>query len=483
MRLRSTSIMRRAALTACVVATVACAASGPAFAEDATRSPVPQDFAYGMKFETTGRVAAYRSALPADVYRGVVRPDLADMAVFNGRGEVVPHVLQLPRRHSALTRAPVALPVFPIHGNDSKAMEAVRVTIETAGAKIHVDAPAASASPGSLGASGSTVAFGTTSGPGVPGRPIVSYVLDGRALETAIAGMVIGWPENAADFAGRLKVEGSDDLAYWQTLVEGAPIANLSAGESRLVERRIETRLTRSRFWRLSWVGEQAPFEITSVTAEPADDWREIGRPSLVFEGVAVAGKPGEFEFDIGSQLPVDRVNVELPEVNSVAEVELLARAGPKSAWLPVTRRGFYRLQSAIGDLVNGEVSIAPTSDRYWLARVDLRGNGLGSGKPKLRIAWPPHEVVFLARGGGPYTLAFGSASTTASMGRIPALPTGAAVLYAPLGKQETLGGESRRTVTADTFPTKSTVLWAVLALGVALLAYMALHLGRELKR
>jgi hypothetical protein len=68
-------------------------------------------------------------------------------------------------------------------------------------------------------------------------------------------------------------------------------------------------------------------------------------------------------------------------------------------------------------------------------------------------------------------------------MGRIPALPKGAAVLYAPLGKRETLGGEARRVPTAQAFPAKSTILWIVLGLGVALLAYMAVRLGRELKR
>ena len=452
------------------------AMSGRALAENAAPPPVPQDFAYGMKFETAGSAAAFVSALPPDVYRGVVRPDLADMAVFNGRGEVVPHVLRLPRTQSTLKQSPVALPVFPFRGSDAKAMEALRVTIEAGGAKIEVQAAAAGAV-----ATAPATALGAV--PDAGAASIASYVLDGRALDTAIAGFVIGWPDDAPQFAGRLKVEGSDDLGYWQTLVEAAPIANLRAGESRLVERRIETRFMRSKFWRLSWVGERAPFQITSVTAEPAGNKQEVGRPSLSVEGMPVAGKAGEFEFDVGSQLPIDRVNLELPEVNSVVEVELLSRPSPKSQWSPVTRNGFYRLQSAAAELVNGEVTIAPASDRYWLARVDVRGNGLGTGKPKLHVAWPPHEVVFLARGGGPYMLAFGNASLTTATGRIPALPGGAQVLYAPLGKPETLGGESRRAPSSSASLSKSTILWIVLGLGVALLAYMAYRLGRELKR
>jgi hypothetical protein len=295
--------------------------------------------------------------------------------------------------------------------------------------------------------------------------------------------MQIGWPDDAPEFAGRLRVEASDDLGYWQTLVDAAPIANLRAGDARLVERRIETRAMRSKFWRLSWVGEQAPFEIASVTVEPAGDRADVGRPSLALKGTPVPGKPGEFEFDIGAQLPVDRVNLALPELNSVVEVQLLSRATPKLAWQPVTRSGFYRLQSASAELVNGDVSIAPNSDRYWLARVDVRGNGLGSGKPELRVAWPPHEIVFLARGAGPFTLAFGNASLSRSAASIPSLPKDAHVLYAKLGERETLGGESRLTVATNAFPTKSTILWIVLGLAVALLTYMAYRLSRELKR
>jgi hypothetical protein len=434
--------------------------------DDSARMPSLTDFAYGMKFEVTGSAAAFRSALPLDVYRGVVRPDLGDIAVFNSTGEVVPHVLEVPRTESMEKQPPVSFPVFPLRGNELATLEALRVTIETGGSKVDVRVPGTAAAERSSPAA------------------ITGYVLDGRVLTSAISGMQIGWPDDAPEFAGRLRVEASDDLGYWQTLVDAAPIANLRAGDARLIERRIETRPMRSKYWRLSWVGENAPFEITSVTAEPAGDREDVGRPSLAIEGVPVAGKPGEFEFDIGAHLPVDRLNLALPELNSVVEVQFLSRATPKQAWGPVTRNGFYRLQSASTELVNGEVSIAPNSDRYWMARVDMRANGLGSGKPKLQVAWPPHEIVFLARGAGPYTLAFGNASITTPAGRMPSLPKGAHVLYAQLGERETQGGEARRTAAAtEPFPAKSTILWTVLGLGVALLAYMAYRLSRELKR
>ncbi len=271
---------------------------------------------------------------------------------------------------------------------------------------------------------------------------IVAYVLDGRALDTSIASLQLAWPDDAPTFAGRIRVEASEDLGAWRTVVDAAPIANLRAGDARLIERRIETRHLKSKFWRLSWVGEQAPFEITAVTAEPAGDRHDVGRPTFAVSGTTVPGKPGEFEFDVGGRFPIDRVNLELPELNSIVDVRLFSRPTPKSEWREVIRSGFYRLKTSGAQLENGDVVVAPDSDRYWLARVDLRNNGLGSGQPKLKVAWAPHEVVFLARGAGPFTLAFGNAATLGFPGRIPELPQGAHVLYAKLGERATVCGE-----------------------------------------
>jgi hypothetical protein len=56
----------------------------------------PADFAFGMPVVTPAGANAYRVALPIDVYRETVREDLADIRVFNARGEVVPYSLSRP---------------------------------------------------------------------------------------------------------------------------------------------------------------------------------------------------------------------------------------------------------------------------------------------------------------------------------------------------------------------------------------------------
>jgi hypothetical protein len=65
--------------------------------------------------------------------------------------------------------------------------------------------------------------------------------------------------------------------------------------------------------------------------------------------GTQTADRTGEFQFDLGTGPPVDRLNLELPELNTVTEADFLSRSDTKSPWHPVAQGVFYRLQSTDG--------------------------------------------------------------------------------------------------------------------------------------
>ncbi|MEP7247666.1 MAG: DUF3999 family protein, partial [Gammaproteobacteria bacterium] len=453
-----------------------------------------------------------------------------DLRVFNGHGEVVPYALERPYPQATVQRNGESLPLFTLRGDAVKALDAVRLRIQSGPTTINLEIPATN----------TQVTGGKTVGASAPvstdaAGPVTSYIVDGRSLDLPIAFLQIAWPEDAADFAGRVQVEASDDLGAWRTVVLAAPIANLRAGEARLVERRVEMPPTQAKFWRLSWAGPAAPFEITNVIAEPARGRVDVERATLAVTGrparderpEAKPGetKPGEFEFDLGARMPVDRVNIELPEQNSVVELLLFSRAAPNDAWRMVTQSGFYRLRTvngvvntqpanlapaAIGgepgvpavgggaqpanvtptlerntDLTNGAISIEPNADRYWLARADARSAGMGRGAPQLRVGWLPHDIVFLARGDGPFTLAYGSGSAGSATASLGSIPSTVAITRAQLAEARTLGGESklqRAPEPGEPISWQRVLLWAALAAGVALLAFMAYRLAKDLK-
>jgi len=425
------------------------------FASSAELSPA--DFAFGMPVVTPADASAYRVALPADIYRDTVHADLADIRVFNARGEAVPYALNRPSPRAA--RGPgTALPLFALRDDSPAAADAVRVTIESPNAAVKLQ------TRGSISVTGG----------------VKQYILDGRPLGVPVAALQFAWPDDAADFTGRLQIEASDDFAVWRTLAAAAPIANLHAGGRQLVNNRVEVPATRAKYWRLSWTARSAPFELTSVVAEPADSRIEAERSTLEVAGSASGAARGEYQFDLGARLPIERINLGLPELNTVIAVELLSRAQPRDAWRRVASRPFYRVNTADGELRNAPIDVAADSDRYWLARAAGLTAAPAAPPLRLQVAWTPSDIVFLARGSGPFMLAYGSASAPAAETDLSAMPAAVTVLRATLGARRQLGGQARLATPAE-IPWRRVLLWAVLASSVCLLAWMAYRVTREM--
>jgi hypothetical protein len=421
----------------------------------------PRDFAYGTPIQAQGEAAAYRFALPIEVYQRIVHHDLSDLRVFNAQGEIAPLRVTLPSTAQPQQARAQAVPLFPLRGSSPAALETLRVTIGGHGSTLRVQTEGAHAGDGAT----------------------LRYVLDGRGVEKPVTAIVVQWPSGAGDFAGRLMVEASDTLGAWHTVIDAAPIANLHANGQQLVEQRVTFPATRAKFWQLSWVGTAAPFELSGASVESADAGAEPVYSRLVVAGNAVAAHPGEYEFDLGAQAPVERINLDLPVLNSVVGAEVLSRRSVKDPWRSLRRSVFYRLNGAGGELRNGPLDVPASSDRYWLVRLSPADNSIGKGSLRLETQWRAHELTFLARGGGPYELAFGSGAVSSAGTGFEALPTGTSILAATLGATQVLGGPQRLQAPPTPFPWKSTLLWVILGLSILLLAGMAYRLSRNVGR
>jgi len=428
--------------------------AGPDLAAEFT----PQDFSAGMPVLTPAGAAAYRFSLPVTVYQTVVYDNLSDLRVFNAQDGEVPLVVTLPSATRTAHAGERELPLFPVHGESIVALDSLRVTMGTQGSTLHLQ----------------------TRDPRSAAAPELRYVLDGRGLDTAITAISVQWPSDALDFAGKLKIEAGETLGVWHTVIDGAPIANLHANGQQLIERRVELPGVRAKFWQLSWVGTAAPFEFTGASVEPALVAEQPARSRVAATGTAVAGQHGEIDFDLGVHAPVERINLELPTVNSVVSAEVLSRRDAQDSWHTVVRGGFYRLQADSQELRNGPIAVATNTSRYWRVRPLQPVNGIGPGIVRLEAQWRAHEVTFLARGGGPFQLAFGSSAATQAGAGFDALPEGIAVVSATLGAAQVLGGEARLQPPTAPFPWRIAVLWAVLGVGVLSLAGMAYRLSRN---
>src|SRR5579862_8638416 len=147
---------------------------------------------------------------------------------------------------------------------------------------------------------------------------ITSYVIDAREIAGPLSGLQLHWTEGAPEFSGSVRIESSDDLGSWRLVKSDAAVIHLLTGGSELVQNRLEFPSTQARFWRLTWVGRAAPFDLTSVIAEVASGQPIAPQSSVTVSGTHVAGKENELSFDMGARLPVTQVNLLLPKSNSV---------------------------------------------------------------------------------------------------------------------------------------------------------------------
>jgi hypothetical protein len=441
----------------------------------------PADFAYGIALEADGKDALYEITLPAAVYRGVVRSDLADVRVFNSAGEVVPHALRPRRTSETETVTPVALTLFPLKAEVGAGVDSISIRVRRGpGGRSSVDVTSTGARAGSE-------------------KRVVGYLVDLTALDPALRAMEFDWQAPPDGFAGKIRIDASDDLGSWSTLVAAAPLISLEVAGQRLQQKRVELPQRKAKYFRLSWAsqgtGATAP-ELTSARGEPAGRTVEAPREWTQAES-AKGEKAGEYLFDLRGRLPVDRVRLLLPEVNTIAQVELLAREKSETPWRPVARGVVYRLRRDGNEITSPELQFGVTTDRYWLLRVDQRGGGIGAGVPKVEAGWVPHSLVFAARGAPPFQLAYGNREAKPAAYAIETLipgyrdAGGAKIRAAKTGAQQTinasgaqaleqreLGGEARLKEAIDW---KRWSLWGALVFGVLVLGAMAWRLVRQL--
>ena len=453
-------------------------AAGAAFAAER-----PADFAYGLPLEIDGKEALYEVTMPASTYRGVVRADLGDVRVFNGAGEVVPYAWRPRRTAGTETVKPVALTLFPLKAEEGASVDAISIRVRRGpGGRSSVDVT----STGAESKKGSE-------------KRTVGYLVDLTALDRALRAIEFEWQPVPDGFAGKLRIDASDDLGSWRTLVAAAPLINLEMAGQRLQQKRIELPQQKVKYLRLSWVeqGPKAPRpEMTAANGEPVG--KTVEAPREWSQAEASKGeKPGEYLFDLRGRFPVDRVRLHLPEQNTVAQIQLFARERAEQDWRPVARGVAYRLRREGGEVTSPELSTGTTTDRYWLLRVDQRGGGIGSGMPRLEAGWVPHTLVFAARGEPPFQLVYGNRDAKpggyaveslipgyndASLSRVRAAKLGAQqtvnVSGAKALEQKELGGEARLKEAVDW---KHWSLWGALVFGVLVLGALAWRLVRQL--
>ncbi len=448
--------------------------------------PYPEDFAYGYTIKTPEGGAIYELSIPEAVYAKVVQADLSDIAVFNADGETVPHAFLRAIQPEPVTPAPVTLPLFPLATTQPQLTQGLTL-------KLLTDFPGAVIELQQRNANLSSV--------------VNSYIIDISKLPHTIKSLQVAWQPGKITTVTQIRVGTSDDLSHWRELVSGATLAQLKYAGNTFIRDTIEIPREQGKYLKIHWPAGSDGALIQSVRAQfyaskNPPTWQHNTYPGTQADNAQSFG----FDYEIPAYLPIRQIRVSLEQTNSLLQGSIYSRSTPDQAWRLRYRGLHYRLQFPVADLDSPmvgrqyrllfpatvldspAVNVPLTTDRFWRIEYDRDHTSLGSGVPALEFGWQSDQLVFLARGKAPFTLAYGSARVKTRQAPVARLLDDVKqvfatlpVAYASLGEARPPGNSAVLLPQPPPLPWRNWLLWASLIGAVLVLAILAWRLQRQM--
>ncbi|WP_448873439.1 DUF3999 domain-containing protein [Desulfobulbus propionicus] len=431
----------------------------------------PDDFAHGCNLPVTDETGLYAVELTPAVHHGLQDSDLRDIRVFNGDGLAVPHALRRLDPPQDPVRRPV--PFFPLPSPSDPQSQDLSIMIQRQ-------------------SNGSIIAFKTDHGQTNVGNSC-SYLLDLSGFTPPPSRLELQWSTGAGASLHTVSLMESSDLAHWRPIGDRTALAELEYHGGRVSRRTIALPGQTQPYLRLDCQDGREPLRLNAVmgvqgAVSSAEQW-QWAQP----ESVQVGEKEWQWrvEYQVQGRLRVSALDLAFPVGNSLARATIESRPSPNAPWREVGRGDFYRLDVQGTHLTSPFIRCALTTDRWWRLIIAPGDSGPipKDQLPRLSLGWRPDELVFLGRGAGPYTLAFGSARAQENPSGQSALVFAALrqingksqVMHIKPGPVRPLGGEQALRPEPAPIPWRRLLLWGTLIGGVVLLAIMARSLLREM--
>ncbi|MDR1900568.1 MAG: DUF3999 domain-containing protein [Treponema sp.] len=427
-----------------------CAALAPCETEGEKREPRPEDFAGALEYTGAGG-SLLALEIPGVVYRGLERPDMGDIRVFDAEGLPVPFLIR-PAPGIVVTPESEDIPFFVWQeGKDRALPEGTDIEIDTSGAVVRIRGQSAAAPRG--------------------GR---DYLLDLSGLSYKPDSLDLSLGRKDEFFNTPVRVYSSDDLSRWRAHEKRQVLAWY--GEGGVSRSLVDPGEEKNRYLLLKFESrDPAPERITARFAA-------LTLPALAQEGGIEGTLSADRRialYDTGAFYPLAGIEWRLPEPDSV-DVIIRNRFFEWEEWSYRGKQRLYRYRLEGG----GERKNDPfeTAEGAPLWQLEAAGDIPFGQAPVCYLSREVHELVFLARGRGPWTLAYGGreygppsgtglAADTAGAETARALPTGAARYE----KREPPPPEPER-------QWGRWALWAILILSVLVLSLLAFTLARSMR-
>ncbi|MDR1176005.1 MAG: DUF3999 domain-containing protein [Treponema sp.] len=393
--------------------------------------------------------------IPEAVYQGIERPDMGDIRVFDEAGLAVPLVI---RRAPGITVTPPPeeVPFFRWEQEQDGALPGgTDIVINAEGAVLNIKSrspPSASAAP--------------------------AYLLDLSALSYMPSGLNITLGREGEFYNTVVRIYSSADLARWREFEKRQTLAWFGgggAGRELLELPRRDTRYLLLQFDKPNLPPRNItalfdPVEIPPMTREKiiVGEWR--GKDKRIAD------------YFTGGFYPLTAIDFPLSQADSL-EVHLKNKFTKEDVWSFAARTNLFRISGGTGEIRTSEALHIDSSAPYW--ELEAAGDVAFSSLPGCTIHWAVYELVFLGRGGGPWTLAWGNRSYGPPAEGDLKLPESAGP---EIETARSLGEPEYRPRTEAVKPRFGEkwgqfLLWIILILAVILLSGLALYIARVMKK
>jgi hypothetical protein len=419
-----------------------------ALAKKPTPAPLPSPltpaiFSHQQALVLSTSSPFYRLDVPLSVYQFSQRADLGDVRVFNAAGELVPYALETRPAPQQNQLSQTAVRFFPYGNKASNEQRDISIQIRN---------------DGQLSAQSHTFSKQQES----------SYIVDASQIKGQLESLILGWQE--ANYQGQIRLAASDNLQQWQAL-GNAEIIQLDYQGQTLSQPKVDLGSIHAKYLRIS---SDTPLTLKEVRLQSSIEQTMPAKRAWLAPVTAQLKQAGEYQFDLGIHAPMDRLELALPQLNTVVQATLASRATPSEPWQDVQNGMLYRLQGKTAEAHSPALAISPNQHRYWRLSVNQSSGGLGQGLPQLKAGWIPQQIAFVARGQAPFVLAFGQARVSSAAINSADLIIGKAVASATAGVLLNKTASAASATASAPSSARSYGLWAALVLAVGVLGAMA---------
>jgi hypothetical protein len=419
-----------------------------------------------------------RLVLPAQALAQLQTTGYQDVRVFNAQGQAVPIAFTQQAAATQNQRNVITLPANPIVGSvGALNTQGVSLRIHEQQGKrvVHIETDTAQAAP--------------------QGKNIVGALLDARSVSAPAVAMVLD-----ADFpTGQpisFEVQASKDLKNWRTLADTVLYraadkldATPSTAELGVQQMPLAFSDIKDHYLRITWqdaTGQAVPVVVRGAQISTLQSTALNTRSSAVMAMPALSNAH-ELSFVVPFAPPIAALDIKVQGSNVLIPVRVWGRNDRNQPWTPLASTVLYKLITNGKEQTSGPVELQGASYKEIKLQADQKTAGFAA-VPQVSALFESAQIVFLASGNAPFTLALGLPNAASAYLPVASLMPGyvnGQENTLPLARAESanagLVAAPTQAQSASNAPsTRSLVLWGVLLLGVILLAVMAWLLMKQ---